>query len=270
MTLHEAIFKVLTIKKRAMKAADIAYEINNRKLYRRKDGGPVPTSQIHARVKNYPGLFFKRDGFIGLVRWNNQPDIRNESTNSHLTEIGPQISEDVYEFKGDITRIPFLTRNDFQPIGNIRELFRTGLPPKPELAECGLYAITIPEGYKPDFIGPDEAKKDGNVIRPWPISRLKDNWVPGTDIVYFGLAGARSNRSLRKRLRDLLRHGSGHTTNRGPHKGGEILWQLAGYGNFTIWILPTPGPPVPRELEHKLLKEFERKTGQLPFANRQL
>ncbi len=59
MTLHEAIELVLKENKRPMSAKDIADEINNRNLYQRGDGNPVPTSQIHARVKNYPLLFKK-------------------------------------------------------------------------------------------------------------------------------------------------------------------------------------------------------------------
>ncbi len=56
MTLHEAIVEVLKTKK-ISNAKDIAERINALKLYVRKDGKPVPTSQIHARIKNYPQLF---------------------------------------------------------------------------------------------------------------------------------------------------------------------------------------------------------------------
>ncbi len=94
-------------------------------------------------------------------------------------------------------------------------------------------------------------------------------WVKEVDIVYYGLAGKNSERSLRSRLNDLLNHGNGKVTDRGPHKGGEILWQLLDYEDFSLWILPTDGPPMPRDMEHEILTEFHRLTGKLPFANRQ-
>jgi len=67
MTLHEAIKKVLQEVGKPLTAKEIADIINGKKLYRRKDGNPVPSSQIHARVKNYPHLFEKSSGFILLT-----------------------------------------------------------------------------------------------------------------------------------------------------------------------------------------------------------
>lgn len=69
MTLHEAIEEVLKENGSGLKAREIADRINDRKLYQRGDKAPLPTSQIHARVKNYPRLFQKIDGVIWL---NNQ------------------------------------------------------------------------------------------------------------------------------------------------------------------------------------------------------
>jgi hypothetical protein len=90
------------------------------------------------------------------------------------------------------------------------------------------------------------------------------------DIVYYGLAGFKSPRSLKKRLSDLINHGLGKTRDNGPHKGGEIMWQLQGYEGFSVWIKPTGYPPEPRKCEHGLLVKFRENTGKLPFANRQL
>ena len=61
MTLHEAIKQVLEDNGRPMSAREIADEVNRRNLYQRGDGSPVPGSQIHARVKNYPALFQKNE-----------------------------------------------------------------------------------------------------------------------------------------------------------------------------------------------------------------
>jgi len=68
MTLHEAMEEVLSSHNRMpMAAKDIARIINERKLYERGDGEPVPSSQISARANKYPSIFVKRDGLIGLA-----------------------------------------------------------------------------------------------------------------------------------------------------------------------------------------------------------
>jgi repressor of nif and glnA expression len=66
MFLHEAITQVLKEQNRPMTARELADEINQRKLYIKRDESNIKTSQIHARVKNYPHLFQKRNGLIGL------------------------------------------------------------------------------------------------------------------------------------------------------------------------------------------------------------
>lgn len=57
MTLHEAIAQVLREAGHPLTVSEIASEVNAQKLYTRGDGLPVPSNQISARVKNYPGLF---------------------------------------------------------------------------------------------------------------------------------------------------------------------------------------------------------------------
>ena len=68
-TLHEAIEIVLKEAGHPLPASEIAFLVNKNKLYERGDSMPVPTSQIHARVKNYPRLFEKDAyGHIKLVK----------------------------------------------------------------------------------------------------------------------------------------------------------------------------------------------------------
>lgn len=57
MKLHEAISEVIRRAGHPLTYTEIANAINAGKLYSRKDGAPVPASQISARVKNYPHLF---------------------------------------------------------------------------------------------------------------------------------------------------------------------------------------------------------------------
>ena len=55
--LHETIQDVLRRSGHPLTFTEIAKQINAQKLYTRKDGQPVPASQISARVKSYSHLF---------------------------------------------------------------------------------------------------------------------------------------------------------------------------------------------------------------------
>ena len=57
LKLHEAIEMVIKEAGKPLTFTEIAKQINARKLYSRKDGAPVPASQISARIKNYPSWF---------------------------------------------------------------------------------------------------------------------------------------------------------------------------------------------------------------------
>lgn len=57
LKLHEAIREVIHQSGHPLTFTEIAKQINAQELYIRKDGQPVPASQISARVKNYPQLF---------------------------------------------------------------------------------------------------------------------------------------------------------------------------------------------------------------------
>lgn len=268
MYLHDAIIKVLTITAIPMTPNDIAQLVNSQKLYKRKDGQPIPTSQISARVNNYPQLFYKIDSKIGLVSrrttyTNSKPVVENSEL--PIKDLAKSIDD-----TWDVCKISGIREAGFLSQGTLGMLLRQGLPSNTKLNQCGLYAITIPFNYRPGYFDQEKAKNRGNVINPWSAEKLKAKWVANVDLVYYGIAGAKSHRPLKKRLNDLLRHGNGKITDRGPHKGGEILWQLLDYKDFTLWVLPTNGPPVPRDYENQILQKFCEKMGKLPFANRQL
>ena len=251
MKLHEAMAGVLAGQKR-LSASEIASEINRRGLYSRGDGQPVPANQISARANKYPHLFARDGGKIRLHRSSaNRPLPRGRKS-------GPVLASSVS---------PNLK---FWDLGTIGELIKYGLPSDNRLNNCGIYKLTIPADYVPRFIPSDEAREKGNVISPWDLASLESKWVSKTDTVYIGLAGDGSPRSLRKRLDELLKHAQGQTTDRGPHTGGEIVWQLHGYDQFHLWAAQTDGPPVPREAEKLFLKKFVEAHGSLPFANRRL
>lgn len=56
MTLHEAIVRVLLDANTPLSSGEIADAINNQKLYKRRDGQKLASSQIMARVNQYPDL----------------------------------------------------------------------------------------------------------------------------------------------------------------------------------------------------------------------
>ena len=80
ITLHEAIKKLLIETNRPMKPTEIANELNQRDWYKRKDAGPLPSSQISARVSNYASIFFKRDGMVHLMGWADSPADNTQDT----------------------------------------------------------------------------------------------------------------------------------------------------------------------------------------------
>ena len=181
----------------------------------------------------------------------------------------PTLSSKIVDLSDkDVSKIKFLEQNGFKLVGTIKELFNQGLPPIVELNPCGIYAISLPNGYQVDFLSLADVDNKNNVRRPWSLKRLKSKWVENAEIIYYGLAGQKNFRSLEMRLGDLIGHGSGKSKS-WPHDGGEIMWQLDGFESFSVWIFPTEPPPVPREREIELLVSFENRTGKLPFANRQ-
>lgn len=67
MTLHEAIAQTLRDNGNApMTARALAAAINERGLYRTRDGSPVEVNQVHARTSNYQELFDKDGPLIRL------------------------------------------------------------------------------------------------------------------------------------------------------------------------------------------------------------
>jgi hypothetical protein len=257
LLLHDAMVEVLSVDGRPMGAGEIAREVNRRGLYIRADGQPVPPNQISARANKYRDLFLKRGGLIELSRA--QYTIQSAIEPVVRAVTSPSPADPLWPISGGA----------FQDIGTIGDLIAKGLPDHDWLGRCGLYAVVVPADYEATFIDEDVVSRAKNVIGPWARERLRAKWVKEARVVYVGLAGRESARCLRDRLRDLLRHCSGRTTDRGPHRGGEILWQLCEYTTFRVLALPTGGPPVPRQMEEGLIEAFRGRYGALPFANRQ-
>ncbi len=134
------------------------------------------------------------------------------------------------------------------------------------LQSPGVYAIVCPAGYEHSFLELQETYKQNNVIKPKGHDKLKARWVEGVDVLYFG----KTERLLRYRLAELVSHSLGLTTQKGPHKGGEIVWQLKDYEIFDVFYLPTENPTQAKQMESDLISKFYKltPTHKLPFANK--
>jgi len=127
----------------------------------------------------------------------------------------------------------------------------------------GVYAVVREALDGPEFLpvspaGPFKGKDP--TIAP---EYLHAKWVTGSNILYFGKAGAAGTAAtLRRRVSTYLRHGSGKPAG---HWGGRAIWQLEDAGDLQIaWYACAEEP---RTLERRLLAEFEARHGTLPFAN---
>jgi hypoxanthine-DNA glycosylase len=66
MTLHSAIEVILKGKNRAMTTQEIANELNEKGLYKKKDGTMITAFQIHGRTRKYPTLFDRNGSLVNL------------------------------------------------------------------------------------------------------------------------------------------------------------------------------------------------------------
>lgn len=263
MTLHEAILAVLHHAGRPLTSVEIATAVNAAQLYTRSDSHPVPASQISARVAKYPQLFMRSANSIramggaSIEGLKPLPSVASIAPPSGPSTAAATCTQDLHPIDG----MPF------KPVGTIATLLSRGVPTGEWLGQPGVYALVVPAEYQVQFREIEDVRRAGNVIQPRSNEELSRKWIPNTRVIYLGLAGRDTARPLRDRFRDLLRHAAGKTTSGGPHRGGEIVWQLARYEEFALHALSTSGPPLPRVVEIALLTEFQRIHGRLPYGN---
>jgi hypothetical protein len=125
----------------------------------------------------------------------------------------------------------------------------------------GVYIVYYPGQSVPEFINPGIGGmfrgNDPNVDE----SVLLGKWVHGAHILYIGKA--QGQRGLKQRIRQFIRFGMGQLS---PHWGGRYIWQIKNNKNLIIKWTEVTGA---REEERKLLKQFYKVYGKLPFANLQ-
>ena len=67
MTLPEAIVYLLASSNHGMKTEVIVRMVNEKGLYKRRDGKPVDGRQVYAVVMAHPDTFVKSEGLIRLM-----------------------------------------------------------------------------------------------------------------------------------------------------------------------------------------------------------
>lgn len=129
-------------------------------------------------------------------------------------------------------------------------------------AEFGVYAVVSSNRTTPAFLKKSGAGRFKGQDPSYPTDLLNEKWVESADVLYIGKAGPTSRRTLRKRIIELVRFGSGESV---AHRGGRALWQLEGIWEARIaWKIAAHAPIG---TEQALLVRFEREFGKLPFAN---
>lgn len=148
----------------------------------------------------------------------------------------------------------FLTVNELLDTSTRREI-----PPG-----SGIYVVMYAGDQPPEFLKVSTAgwfKGKDPTLR---LEELEARWVEGELMVYVGMSGEGPSAGLRKRIRALLRYGTGHNIG---HAGGRALWQLPSSGHLVVcWRTTADGQKAAAE-ERRMLNEFRKRHGQLPFAN---
>lgn len=174
MTLHEAIEQLLATSRRPMNTAEIAAAINKNSSYTKGDGSMIKSSQIGARVKNYPHLFTKVDPLIVL---NNQTGIKVVKR----TIFPPKRTLNKREENIDLLCKVLMNEKNFKSASNIDDL----IPDEP-----GLYCIRIID----------------NQLLQSPFNKILTE--RNHNIIYIGIA----SKSLKKRFFHQELRAKGHGT----------------------------------------------------------
>ncbi len=155
-----------------------------------------------------------------------------------------------------------MQQEDFEGFLSIAELRGGGISRIPQ--ELGVYAVIREEMTEPQFLrknpGGHFKGRDPSV----DLSKLREKWVHGAAVLYFGRAGGKSfgkQRTLRKRIEEFLEFGASRPV---PHWGGRLVWQISGSDQFLICWRATDDPIA---LERRMIERFKALHGKLPFAN---
>jgi hypothetical protein len=140
----------------------------------------------------------------------------------------------------------------FQGFQSIRELRGNNFSNVPERA--GVYAaIRINTDEPVEILDRCQGGRFKGKSPTQPVSKLREHWVDGAEVLYIGKVGGPTNRpdrTLKARISEFICFGDGVPCG---HWGGRSIWQLRGSDEFLIAWLEAENP---RALEKKLIMEF--------------
>lgn len=154
-----------------------------------------------------------------------------------------------------------IEENGFWGFKTVKELWesRKDIPKK-----MGVYLVIDSNFKNTEFINPGVGGffkgKDPNV----PISELKENYVPNSQVVYIGKAGGSDVKAtLHSRIGQYLSFGK---TKKVGHSGGRYIWQIKNHEKLIFCWKETPNKE-PVNVERDLINEFIEQFDKLPYAN---
>lgn len=158
--------------------------------------------------------------------------------------------------------IAFLEAGGFSGLLTVRQLHDEGCLSIPN--EPGVYAVVRESLAAPRFRSRSRAPLWRGMDPTRPVEELRERWVAGAQVLYFGRACGPGVRSLlRQRVKRYLRFGHGRVV---AHWGGRFVWQLEDADDLLVAWKPT-GDVDPRNVEAGMQQRFSAHYGRLPFAN---
>jgi hypothetical protein len=145
----------------------------------------------------------------------------------------------------------------FLPLGDLRSCL-SGVSD-----ECGIYLVFRESISVPRFLPQSPGGWFKGLDPSYPVSVLEAKWVPKANMIYIGKAGPSVKRTIRKRVTEFLRFGSGVPIG---HRGGRAIWQVPDVWSCLLAWKPCP-QSIPRQDEKALISQFESEYGKIPFAN---
>ena len=157
------------------------------------------------------------------------------------------------------------TRAGLEAEGFIGFVRFASLPSEDVPATPGVYVVLRESPAAPLYLKVSPAGHFKQRDPSTTLAKLHSKWIASTPVLYIGKAtgGRTGRRTLRKRLDEYRRHGTGEPIG---HWGGRYLWQLTDSADLVVCWRETSAIDSSR-LEGGLLEGFAQAFGALPFAN---
>jgi hypothetical protein len=132
-------------------------------------------------------------------------------------------------------------------------------------SEPGVYMVLRPNAMPPEFCSESKGGHFKDRDPTVKVICLKSRWVEDVLVLYIGKAGSLGGTAtLRSRLKAYMRFGEGEKVG---HWGGRYVWQLQNSSRLLVCWKATEPNSLPRNVEKKLIGDFEQAYGKPPFAN---